>query len=110
MAYQKGDVILVPFPFVDVRATKVRPALVLSEVSYEQGTGNLILAQITGQAVRYPSDYTLKDWSKAGLKRPSIVRLKLATLAATLVRHRTGAVTATDLKGVDNRLRQILRL
>jgi hypothetical protein len=28
MAYQKGDVVLVPFPFADVRAAKARPALV----------------------------------------------------------------------------------
>ena len=75
-----------------------------------KSTGNLILAQITSQAARYPSDYALKDWAKAGWKKPSIVRLKLATLAAALVRYKTGLMTVTDLKRVDSRLKQVLRL
>jgi len=110
MSYQKGDVVLVPFPFADIRATKARPALVLNDPSYERETGNLILAQITSQAARFSSDYPLKDWSQAGLKKPSIVRLKLATMTTTLVRHKPGAVTATDLSSIDVRLKQMLRL
>ena len=110
MAYQKGDVVLVPFPFADVRATKARPALVLSDSAYEQSTGNVILAQITSQAERFPSDCVVRDWTQAGLHKPSIVRLKLATLAVSLVLHRPGAVTSKDLAGVNTRLRKILRL
>lgn len=110
MAYQKGDVVLVPFPFADARATKARPALVLSDTSYEQSTGNVILAQITSQAAQFPSDYVLRDWAKAGLKKPSIVRMKLATLAAALVRYNPGALTPADLTGVDTQLKQVLRL
>jgi mRNA interferase MazF len=110
MVYQKGDVVLVPFPFADVRATKARPALVLSDPAYEQETGNLVLAQITSQGAQFSSDYPLKDWAQAGLKKPSIVRLKLATMAAALVRHKPGTVTATDLSRVDAHLKQVLRL
>jgi mRNA interferase MazF len=110
MAYQKGDVVLVPFPFADARATKARPALVLNDISYEQSTGNVILAQITSRAAQFPSDYVLQDWAKAGLKRPSIVRIKLATLAASLVRYKPGALTPADLAGGDTRLKQVLHL
>lgn len=110
MAYQKGDVVLVPFPFADIRATKARPALVLNDPVYEQETGNLILAQITSQSAQFSSDYPLKNWVQAGLKKPSIVRLKLATMAAALVRHKPGALTAIDLAGVDAHLRQVLRV
>lgn len=110
MAYQKGDVVLVPFPFADVLAIKARPALVISNARYEQTTGNIILAQITSQAAKFPSDAILKDWAQAGLKKPSIVRLKLATLAVALVRYRTGTATAGDLAEVDIRLRRVLHL
>jgi mRNA interferase MazF len=110
MAYQKGDVLLVPFPFADARATKARPALVLSDATYEQETGNLILAQITSQAARFSSDYRLKDWAHARLQKPSVVRLKLATLAASLVRYKLGALTPADLAGVETSLKQVLRV
>ncbi|MFQ6116768.1 MAG: type II toxin-antitoxin system PemK/MazF family toxin [Candidatus Bipolaricaulia bacterium] len=110
MAYRKGDVVLVPFPFADARATKARPALVLSDEAYERDTGNVILAQITSQEAKFPSDYALRDWTKAGLKRPSIVRLKLATLASSLVRYKSGSLSAADLAEVDAHLKQVLRL
>lgn len=110
MAYERGDVILVPFPFADARAAKTRPALVVSDPRYEAETGNLIIAQITSQAPKFSSDYTLKDWKGSGLLKPSIVRLKLATLAASLVRYRPGRVPSAELVEVDKRLRNVLGL
>lgn len=110
MAYARGDVVLVPFPFAEISATKARPAIVLNDPSYKRSTGNLILAQITGRGVRFPSDYALRDWAKAGLKRPSVVRMKLATMAAELVRFRVGRVSAQDAQAVAGRLRHVLGL
>ena len=110
MAYRRGDVVLVPFPFVDARATKVRPTLVLSDPAYETETGNVIVAQITSQSARFPGDCTLRDWREAGLQHPSIVRLKLATLATALIRFSPDSVTARDLTSVETALRGALRL
>jgi len=108
MAYRRGDVVLVPFPFADARATKVRPTLVLSDPAYETETGNVIVVQITSQSVRYSSDRIVRDWREAGLQHPSIVRLKLATLAAALIRFSPGSVTARDLTSVETALRGAL--
>ena len=47
MAYKKGDVVLVPFPFTDLSKTKVRPAVVVSTPGYEQATGSIIIAMLT---------------------------------------------------------------
>jgi len=49
MAYNRGDVVLVPFPFADLKSTKARPALVVTDSSYETSTGNLIVIMITSQ-------------------------------------------------------------
>ncbi len=110
MAYRRGDVVLVPFPFADVRASKTRPALVVNDPRYEAETGNVIIAQITSQRPGLSSDHQLKDWRNAGLVKPSIVRMKLATLAFSLVRHRPGQVSTSDRGEVDERLRSVLGL
>jgi len=49
MPFQRGDVLLVPFPFSDLSATKVRPAVVVSSLTYHAAEPDLILAAITSQ-------------------------------------------------------------
>ena len=47
-AFVKGDVVVTPFPFSDLRAAKKRPALVVATLA---GNDVIILCQITSQAV-----------------------------------------------------------
>ncbi|MDT7898697.1 MAG: type II toxin-antitoxin system PemK/MazF family toxin, partial [Armatimonadota bacterium] len=82
MAFQRGDVVLIPFPFTDLSAKRVRPAIVVSVPEYEQNTGDIIVAQVTSRQHSLPTDYALQDWQFAGLLRPSVVRVKLATINA----------------------------
>lgn len=50
--FVKGDVVVAPFPFSDLSATKKRPALVIATL-----TGNdVILCQITTQAASRADD------------------------------------------------------
>ncbi len=105
MAYAKGDVVLVPFPFRDQRATKVRPALVVSGTAYNSG-GDLIVAAITTHPPRVPSDYALAGWKQAHLLAPSTIRIQLAPLAESRVLYRPGRIPANDLQSVDTRLRE----
>ncbi|MBC8460771.1 MAG: type II toxin-antitoxin system PemK/MazF family toxin [Deltaproteobacteria bacterium] len=39
MAYTRGDIVLLPFPYTDKSTRKVRPAVVVSEPAYEADTG-----------------------------------------------------------------------
>lgn len=110
MVYTRGDVVLVPFPFTDLSATKVRPALVVSDSDYERTTGNLIVAQITGRRHNTLTDYAITDWQDANLLKPSVVRAKLATLSPSLVRHKPGKLAARDMTEVDKRLRLAMAL
>jgi mRNA interferase MazF len=112
MAFQRGDVVLVPFPFSDLSTTKVRPALVVSGSLYHTTKPDLILAAITSKisATIGPLDYVLRDWQAANLHYPSALKPALFTLDPTRVLHRIGALTPSDLAEIDGRLRSALEL
>lgn len=105
---QKGDVVLLPFPFTDLTATRTRPAVVVSVPAFEQETSDFTVAMITSVAHTTPYDYALRDWQAAHLLRPSWVRAKLATLNPTLVRYTPGRLSDTDLTEVEQCIRLAL--
>src|SRR5580704_10714703 len=77
VAYKPGDVVRVPFPFVDSGATKHRPALVLSAEKYNSTHGHSVMAMITSaKHSRWPSDVSISNLGSTGLPSPSIVRFK----------------------------------
>jgi mRNA interferase MazF len=112
MAFQRGDVLLVPFPYSDLTATKVRPAVVLSSAIYHATEPDLILAAITSNtaAATSPVDYILRDWSAEGLRYPSALKPVLFTLAPERVIYKVGALTPADQVEIDQRLRRALQL
>lgn len=69
MTFQRGDVILVPSPFSDLSAAKVRPAGVVSSDLYHSTEPDLLLAALTSQVAKVtgPLDYLICDWREAGL-------------------------------------------
>ena len=112
MAYKRGDVLLVPFPFSDLNATKVRPAIVISGSAYQRSEPDVMLAAITSNvsAATGRFDFALKDWKGAGLKFPSAFKPVLFTLDPARVLHRVGAVAKADLIEIDRRLKDALSL
>ncbi len=76
-----GDVVVVPFPFVDAQVVKHRPALVLSNRVFNASSGQSVLAMITSaNQSTWPTDLEIADLEQAGLKHYSVVRWKLFTL------------------------------
>ncbi|WP_249263502.1 type II toxin-antitoxin system PemK/MazF family toxin [Microcystis aeruginosa] len=46
--YEQFDVVVVPFPFTDINATKRRPALILSDaLAFNTSVGRSVMAMIT---------------------------------------------------------------
>jgi mRNA-degrading endonuclease toxin of MazEF toxin-antitoxin module len=58
-----------------------------------------------------PGDVVLRDWQRAGLLRPSVVRVgRLQVIEPRLLSTRRGALAAADLAAVDQALRDVLGL
>jgi mRNA interferase MazF len=112
MTYQRGDVVLIPFPFTDLSATKTRPAVVVSSQLYHQIRSELLLAYVSSQVSKVDTqiDVVLADWTATGLPKPSFVRPKIAAIEPTLIVHRVGPLSARDLAAVDDCLRRAMSL
>ncbi len=105
-----GDVVLVSFPFTNLRTTKKRPAVVISDAAYQQGRPDVILMVITSQ-IRQPlafGEYILQDWQQAGLLKPSVLKPLIATLEKRQIVKVMGQLSPTDQQGLHNTLQTIL--
>jgi mRNA interferase MazF len=106
MQFQRGDVVLVPFPFSNLSTTKVRPAVIVSSTLYHTVEPDLLLAALTSKILpdSGPLDYTLSNWQTAGLRYPSALKPVLFTLDPARVLHRIGALEPADMAQIDQRL------
>ena len=101
MTFRAFDVVAVAFPFTDRDATRRRPALVISNERFNQQHNQVVLAMITSAADNvWPSDVSLTDWQKAGLKAACRFRLKLFTLDQNLVLKAIGHLSSKNVKSV----------
>jgi mRNA interferase MazF len=92
-----GDVVVVPFPFVDLAAEKRRPSLILSHKTFNDTHGHSICAMITAAArSKWPSDVAIEDLKPAGLNRPCVIRWKLFTLPNDFILRRAGILASSD--------------
>ncbi|NJL82625.1 MAG: type II toxin-antitoxin system PemK/MazF family toxin [Chloroflexaceae bacterium] len=110
--YEQFELVVVPFPFTDRRATKRRPALILSDrLAFNLPIGHSVMAMITTAThTAWPLDVPIRDLRSAGLQVPSIVRMKLFTLDQALILKRIGKLADQDSAAFQNALRQLFKL
>ncbi len=107
--YKRGDVVLLPFPYTDLSTSKKRPAVILSTNKFNISRQDCIVAPISGRLTKILSgDYTLKDWSGAGLLKPSIVKAILGTVHQSKIISRLGALSDIDLKNTEKAIADVL--
>ena len=101
-AYEPGDFVLVPFSLDQPDSGRQRPALVISSANYNQSTGELVVAQVTGRLSAPPriGDSPIFDWQELNLAATSLVRARLATVKASLVIRRLGQLNPDDFQAV----------
>lgn len=111
----RGKVVLVPFPFDDLSAKKVRPAVCLTEPVGEYR--HVVLAFITS---RMPDELLETDvvldpnrpgYPETGLRVLSVLRLhRMMTVATTLILRKLGILSADMQTEVDEKLRELFDL
>ena len=113
--FERGKVILVPFPFTDLSSQKVRPGVILSNPTRVKE--NVIVTFVTSKM----SSSTAKQWvaitpktkgfDQSGLKKPSLIRCdKIATLDKKIVLGEIGVLPSVIMKKVDTSLKFTLGL
>ncbi len=110
---EKGDIVLVRFPFSDIFSKKLRPALIMAE---ESKFKDIILAFITtqfDQKEKYDIILTAdsKDFKKTGLKKESLLKLnKLTTLNRKMIVGKIGSLPKELMSQVDSNLRCLFKI
>jgi mRNA interferase MazF len=103
---QPGEIWLADIPFTSGVASKLRPVLILWT-----DAADVVVAAVTSAQSRSPTDVALLNWSAAGLRVASTVRLsRLDCLEQNLLRRRLGALAATDVVQVKRVWAQEIRL
>ncbi|HYO24111.1 MAG TPA: type II toxin-antitoxin system PemK/MazF family toxin [Lacipirellulaceae bacterium] len=87
-----GEFWLADITFTNRASSKKRPVLVLWLEA-----NAVVVAAVTSAAPRSARDIALADWSAAGLRLPSVVRLSyLDCLERSLLFARVGMISPTD--------------
>ena len=104
----KGDIVVMPFPFTDLKATKKRPALVITSLSGD----DLIVCQITGQIREdiYVIDLKDSEMLDGKLKGTSFIRTnKLFTADKSIILYKVGYLRKEKIKEIEDKLIKIIR-
>jgi mRNA interferase MazF len=115
MPLKRGNIVLLPFPWTDLKSYTLRPALVISDDSYNKNSTDAIFLFITTKEYKGLFDFRLRktdsSYTKTGLQTASTFRMgKLATLEQKLAKRRLGYADATLLKKIESGLKLLLNL
>jgi len=105
--FVKGDVVVVPFPFSDLSASKRRPALVVAALTGD----DVILCQITSRTISdsYAIPITEADFQTGSLHQDSNIRPnRLFTADSGIILYRAGELMPGKIKEVVARIVEIV--
>jgi len=105
--FVKGDLVVLPFPFSDLSASKKRPALVLSV----PGGDDILLCQITSQTIRdkHAIELLETDIVKGRLKKVSNIRPnRIFTADKSIILYKVGSIRDSKFKEVRKKIIQLL--
>lgn len=109
--YEQGEIVLVPFPFTNLKAVKKRPVLILSNNPYNDKTEDLITCGITSNLSDSEHSVLIDgaDLERGMLQVQSRIKAdKLFTLEKSIVIKKLGKINNSTSEKVKNELLKAL--
>jgi mRNA interferase MazF len=104
---KKGNIVLIPFPFTDLKGNKNRPAVVL----YANDLDVTVCFITTELKWNEEFDIALNPTKLNGLKTNSLIRVgKIATIDTDLILGQLGDLTTNQIKELNASLINLLQL
>lgn len=113
MVLNKGDIVLVKFPFTDLSQTKLRPALVLWTITGNEVTLCFISSQNVSNLTseEFALNASDSEFQGTGLRVSSKVRVsRIATLERQLIIRRLGKLGTKQMQQLNALLLQTFQL
>ena len=110
--FERGDVVLVPFPFSDQSTSKKRPAVIISSNRHNELSSDVIIMAITSKTHKTddPGEYVIDDWKNAGLVKPSLMKPAISTIERKLIIRKLGGLSSRDMESLERALRGLFGL
>jgi mRNA interferase MazF len=111
MTYRPWDIILIPFPISQPNSIKKRPALVVSTETFNSGQ-DIVLMFLTSNLKSEPKidDHLISNWKAAGLPKPTICRMKFATIDKSLIIKKLGRIQTADINTIKSKMKSFFHL
>ena len=111
MTYKSWDIVLIPFPVSDPTTNKKRPALVVSTETFNSGQ-DIVLMFLTSNLKSDPKidDHLISNWQGAGLPKPTICRMKFATIDKNLIIKKLGRMQSADITTIKSKMKSFFHL
>lgn len=112
--YKKNTIVLLPFPFTDLSAVKIRPAVIVSNTV--DGEDVIVVFISTKKTKRFgKTDILIKssdrDFSKTGLKTDSVIKVgKIATLEKKIILGELGVISLVMEKEISKKMALLFSL
>lgn len=111
MTFKPWDIVLIPFPISQYGTKKKRPALVVSSETFNSGD-DIVLMFLTSNLKSSPkvNDHFISNCQGAGLPKPTICRMKFATIEKNLIVKKLGKLQQADVTTIKSKMKRFFHL
>ncbi len=111
--FEPGDIIITNVRFSNQEDSKLRPALVISSVTYNKNSNDLVALKITSQNKGWPFDIplTFRDIASGRLKTESVIKADFpVVIDKHTVKVKVATVKIELLQKAKQKLKEVLEL